>query len=124
MIRSFRFSLSFALLSSLACLLLLTWILLSLISFKTAEKDILEQKNEEARILLASFISILPDPLTSFTEATSSVTLASKLAKESDFAGILVINVREEPVYSRADNRGIDPGLRGALKTGKESFLF
>ena len=124
MIRSFRFSLSFALLSSLACLLLLTWILLSLISFKTAEKDILEQKNEEARILLASFISILPDPLTSFTEATSSVTLASKLAKESDFAGILVINVREEPVFSRADNRGIDPGLRGALKTGKESFLF
>ena len=66
--RPFRFSLTFALLSSLACLLVLTWILLSLISFKTAEKDLLTQKNEEARVLLAAFISIFPIP--SFPVAT------------------------------------------------------
>ena len=88
MLKSFRFSLTFALLSSLACLLLLTWILLSLISFKTAEKDLLEQKNEEARILLASFMAIIPDPFSPFDEKSAPGTLAAKLATESDFAGL------------------------------------
>jgi two-component system NtrC family sensor kinase len=124
MLRSFRFSLTFALLSSLACLLLLTWILLSLISFKTAEKDLLEQKNEEARILLASFMAILPDPLSTFADNSAPGRLAAKLAKENDFAGLVVIDGRGETVFSRADKRGIDPGLWETLKTGRESFLF
>jgi two-component system NtrC family sensor kinase len=124
MLRSFRFSLTFALLSSLACLLLLTWIMLSLISFKTAEKDLLEQKNEEARILLASFMAIIPDPLSPFAENSAPAKLAAKLAKESDFAGLVVIDGRGETVFSRADKRGIDPGLRETLKIGRESFLF
>jgi two-component system NtrC family sensor kinase len=124
MLRSFRFSLTFALLSSLACLLLLTWIMLSLISFKTAEKDLLEQKNEEARILLASFMAIIPDPLSPFAENSAPAKLAAKLAKESDFAGLVVIDGRGETVYSLAEKRGVDPGIRETLKTGRESFLF
>jgi len=124
MLKSFRFSLTFALLSSLACLLLLTWILLSLISFKTAERDLLEQKNEQARILLASFMAIIPDPFSSFDEKSAPGTLAGKLATESDFAGLIVIDGRGKTLFSRADNRGIDPGLRETLKTGKETFRF
>jgi hypothetical protein len=50
--KPYRFSLTFAILASLAFLLLLTWFLVSLISFKTAENDLISQKNEEGRILL------------------------------------------------------------------------
>jgi signal transduction histidine kinase len=122
--RPFRFSLTFALLSSLACLLVLTWILLSLISFKTAEKDLLTQKNEEARVLLAAFVSIFPISSSPVNNDSTVATFAGKLAQEKDFAGLSVINLREATVYSLTDKRGVDPGLRYTLKTGRESFSF
>ncbi|HTY21414.1 MAG TPA: histidine kinase dimerization/phospho-acceptor domain-containing protein, partial [Geobacteraceae bacterium] len=124
MIRPFRFSLTFALLSSLACLLILTWLLLSIISFKTAENDLLSQKSEEARILLSSFISILPSPLNPPEGMGPAQAFVGKLAKEGDFAGLIVVNNRGEMLYSSADNRGIDADLRETMRTGKESFSF
>jgi len=124
MLRSYRFSLTFALLSSLASLLVLTWILLSLISFKTAERDLLAQKNEEARILLASFISILPDRISDINGKSTAGLLAGKLARERVFAGLRVVDSRGETVYSIADNGVADPVLRETLKTGNDSFIF
>ncbi len=122
--RSFRFSLTFAILSSLACLLVLTWILLSLISFKTAEKDLFAQKNEEARVILSSFVSILPVRDHPIDAASPAAVLAANLAAEKDFAGLSVVNAKGETIYSLADKRGIDTGLREALSTGGESFAF
>ncbi len=122
--RSFRFSLTFAILSSLACLLVLTWILLSLISFKTAQKDLFSQKNEEARVILASFVSILPAQAFQIDGASPAAALAANLAREKDFAGLLVVNSRNETIYSLADQRGIDPALEETLRTGAESFTF
>jgi two-component system NtrC family sensor kinase len=122
--RPFRFSLTFALLSSLACLLVLTWILLSLISFKTAEKDLLTQKNEEARVLLAAFVSIFPTPLSHVNNDSPVAALVGKLAREKDFAGLSVVNLSGETVYSLYHNRGVDPALRDTLKTGADSFSF
>lgn len=123
-LRSFRFSLTFALISSLACLLLLTWILLSLVSFKTAEKDLLSQKSEEGRIILASFLSILPEPPADIDGKKAAGILAGKLAMERDFAGLLVVDARGAKVYALADDRGVDAPLRAVLNTGGESVLF
>jgi len=120
----FRFSLTFALLSSLACLLVLTWVLLSLISFKTAEKDLLTQKNEEARVLLAAFVSISPTPSSPPDNDSPVAAFAGKLSREKDFAGLNVVNLQGETVYSLADRRGVDSALRDILKTGGESFSF
>ncbi|HEX9022392.1 MAG TPA: ATP-binding protein [Geobacteraceae bacterium] len=122
--RSFRFSLTFAILSSLACLLVLTWILLSLISFKTAQKDLFTQKNEEARVILASFVSILPVQAYPIDNASPAAALAANLAREKDFAGLLLVNAKGETVYSLGDKRGIDAGLTEALRTGGESSVF
>ena len=124
MLRSFRFSLSFALLASITSLLLLTWLLLSLISFKTAEKDLFAQKTEEAQVLLASIISIVPGHISSLNEKSPAGILAGKLSREKDFAGIRVVDSRGETVYSLADSKDADPGLRDALRTGKESLHF
>jgi two-component system NtrC family sensor kinase len=120
--RSFRFRLTFALLSALASLLVLTWILLSLISFKTAEKDLIAQKNDEVKILLSSFISILPVPPARVSAGSPAGAFAENYSRERDFAGIVVVDGRGETVYALADNWGIDPALRETLKTGRESF--
>jgi two-component system, NtrC family, sensor kinase len=122
--RSFRFRLTFALLSALASLLVLTWILLSLISFKTAEKDLIAQKNEEVKVLLSSFISILPVPPARVGTGSPAGVLAENYSRERDFAGITVVDGRGETVFTLADNRGIDPALREILKTGGESYAF
>lgn len=122
--KHFRVSLTFSILSSLACLLVLTWVLLSLISFKTAEKDLLAQKNEEARVLLSAFAEIAQASLNRVNEESSTTILAARLAREKDFAGITVVDGAGKAVYVIADGRGTDATLHATLKKGKESFAF
>jgi hypothetical protein len=122
--RLFRFSLTFSILSSLACLLGLSWILLSLISFKTAEQDLLAQKNDEGRVLLASFTSILPDSLANLRFSAPMGRFVAKLASERDFAGITVVDREGEQVYTVNDRRGVDARLKATLKSGADSSAF
>lgn len=122
--KPFRFSLTFSILSALACLLGLTWILLSLISFKTAEQDLLAQKNEEVRVLLGSFISILPENLATLDNGTAAGRFTAKLAREPDFAGLLVVDSQGRNVYAFSDDRGIDGRLRETLTGGAETSAF
>lgn len=109
----YRFSLTFAILASLASLLLLTWLLLSIISFKTAEKDLLAAKNAHAAVLLKVIIANLPD----LTAAASNENLASALSAEADFSGLLLVNERAEPIYRIADQLPVDPMLLETLKS-------
>jgi hypothetical protein len=122
--KPFRFNLTFSILASLACLLGLSWLLLSLISFKTAEQDLLTQKSEAARITLATFISVLPEGLTGVHGNVTVERFAANLAREWDFAGITVINRDGGQVYSCSDVRGTDARLQETLKNGSESGLF
>ena len=122
--KHFRVSLTFSILSSLACLLVLTWVLLSLISFKTAENDLLAQKSEEARILLSAFAELVPASLERLREASTITIFAARLAREKDFAGITVVDGKGKTVYVVADGRGADAALLATLRNGKESFLF
>ena len=122
--RPFRFNLTFSILSSLACLLGLTWVLLSLISFKTAEQDLLAQKNEELRVILGSFISILPDNLAGLDKSSAAGRFTSKLAREPDFAGLVVVDSKDNTIYAYPDEKGIDARLRETLKSGAEASVF
>jgi signal transduction histidine kinase len=122
--KPFRFSLTFAILSSLTCLLGLTWILLSLISFKTAEQDLLAQKNDEGRALLATFVSVLPVSLADLDEASPAGRFAATLARQQDFAGLLVVDAQGRTVYELADTRGVDPQLLTTLRKGGGTYAF
>lgn len=122
--KQFRISLTVSILSSLACLLVLTWLLLSLISFKTAEKDLLNTKNDEARILLAAFVEVLPPSLERLAENPVIRTFSARLAKEKDFAGIYVGDGGGKPLYIVRDQRGTDSQLEYTLKNGRESFAY
>jgi signal transduction histidine kinase len=103
--RIVRPSLTFSILASLACLLILTWLLFSLLAFKTAENDLYAQKNEHARILLSTFISQLPDHLPRFPEGmlplnSPAVIYATNLAEERSFERLTLLDKGEKVVYT------------------------
>ncbi len=119
-----RFSLTFFILASLACLLILTWLLLSLISFKTSEQDLLANKSDEGRILLASFISILPGTVGDLPKRTAAAQLADRLARESEFNGILMVDTTGQVAYRLGAGSAVDNLLRETVRTGAESSVF
>jgi two-component system, NtrC family, sensor kinase len=120
MISRFRFSLTFAILASLASLLLLTWLLLSIISFKTAEKDLLAAKSANASALLNVIISTLPSTI----NADSLKPLSAALSTEKDFAGFLLVNAKCEPVYRFADARPVDSQMLNTMRSKAPISLF
>jgi signal transduction histidine kinase len=120
----FRFSLTFAILASLSCLLVLTWLLLSLISFKTSENDLLAQKSEQGRLLLATFIHLLPEGFGPKDSPGPAQRLALRLASENSFRGIIVVSRDGRELYRVADSEGIDGKLGEVLRTGMETGAF
>ncbi|HET6421480.1 MAG TPA: ATP-binding protein [Geobacteraceae bacterium] len=118
--KPYRFSLTFAILSSIALLLFLTWFLVSLISFKTAENDLISQKNEEVRILLTSFASIYSTKLPDSEKTDIAEHFAAKLSTEKSFNGLIVINEISRVVFRFKEIGDVDARLNGVLKNGKE----
>ncbi|HXC92406.1 MAG TPA: ATP-binding protein [Geobacteraceae bacterium] len=112
MISRLKFSLTFAILASLASLLLLTWLLLSIISFKTAEKDLLAAKSAHASALLKIIVSTLPSDIST----DSLKPLSAALSDEKDFAGLLLVNDKGEAVFTLADERSVDSLLLDTIR--------
>ncbi len=121
--KPYRFSLTFVILSSLALLLFLTWFLVSLISFKTAENDLISQKHEEGRVLLGSFTSVFSADIPAGEKTLIAGHLATKLSTEKSFSGLLVINELSDVIFRFKEKRGADARLIGLLKNGKEFSL-
>ncbi len=121
--KPYRFSLTFAILSSLSLLLLLTWFLVSLISFKTAENDLISQKKEEGRILLASFTSLYSAGLTDSEKNMIARHFAANLSTEKSFSGLIVTDDHANVIFRFKDINGADTRLSGILRSGKESYL-
>ena len=122
MSQHYRFNLTFAILASLAALLLLTWILLSIISFKTAEKDMLSIRASSARTLLRSIVSTLPEDFAlAKNTGVPMQKLVDSLSADKDFAGFSLIGSDGKVIYSQDDRRGVDAALKTILKGGIES---
>ena len=119
---SLRFSLRFYILSALSCLLVLTWILLSLISFKTAENDLLAQKREQGRLLLCSIAELMPRPLAAPQPATAADRYLALLARDRSFDGLFVVDGNGHFLYAKADRIGPDLGVLNVLLTGRDTF--
>ena len=114
--KPFRFSLTFTILAALAALLILTWLLVGLISFKTSEKDLLNQKREAGRLMLASYVKLLEG-----SHLSAAKVFAERLASERDFAGLSLLDSEGRIVYSLRDDRGVDSGLSRALLQNREA---
>lgn len=124
MISRYRLNLTSAILASLAALLLLTWLLLSIISFKTAEQDLLAVKSAQGKTLLAAIIAAIPADLRQERlTAPPLAGIAASLAKAKDFAGLLLVAADGNTIYSQGDRRGSDARLAATMDSGVESSL-
>jgi two-component system, NtrC family, sensor kinase len=116
-----RFSLTFYILSALSCLLVLTWLLLSLISFKTSEKDLIAQKLEEGRLQVASIAELLPRPLAVPEPGAPAARYLTLLGGSRGFGGMLVLNISGRQALSVPEGQGSDPMLQRVLQDSRES---
>ena len=117
-----RFSLTFYILSALSTMLVLTWILLSLISSKTAEKDLLAQRGEEGRLLLAGIVELLPRPLAPAEPGSAAARYIQLLKNEKGFGGLLVVDDSGRQLYAVSDQSGPDAAVLNVLRGGRRSF--
>ncbi len=100
-----RPSLTFSILASLACLLVLTWLLFSLLAFKTAENDLYGQKGDHARMLLSTFVTQLPEELPRFPEGMLSIDspaaiYAAKLSEETSFIRLTLVDKAGKIIFT------------------------
>jgi signal transduction histidine kinase len=112
MSQRYRFNLTFAILASLAALLVLTWLLLSIISFKTAEKDLLAARNSHAATMLRLIMATQPEGYDDIAMTRLSVALRA----EKEFSGLLIINQRGETLVRIGDESPSDATLQEIVK--------
>lgn len=103
--RTVRFSLTASILAFLSCLLLLTWLLFSLLAFKTSANDLYSQKGEHARMLLATFVSQLPDVVPSYPDGmialnSPAASYAQKLSEEASFIRLTLLGANNKPIFT------------------------
>ena len=103
--RTVRFNLTVSILALLSCLLLLAWLLFSLTAFRTAENDLYSQKGEHARMLLATFISQLPEKIPTYpegmiTSSSPAAIYAQKLAEEESFIRLTLLDSAGKVIYT------------------------
>jgi len=101
----YRPSLTVSILAFLGLLLLLTWLLFSLLAFKTAANDLYAQKGEHARTLLKAFVSLLPESMPAYPEGlippdSQAARYIQKLSEESAFSRLTLLDRNDKPIFS------------------------
>lgn len=125
----FRPTLTVSILASLGLLLVLTWLLFSLLAFKTAANDLYAQKGEHARTLLKAFVSLLPDSIPAYPEGfippdSQASRYIQKLAEESAFSRLTLLDRNGKPIFS-AGREGSDQysPFQGLSKAADGSYI-
>jgi signal transduction histidine kinase len=111
----FRPTLTVSILAFLGFLLLLTWLLFSLLAFKTAANDLYAQKGEHARTLLTTYINQLPEEIPTYPEGfmspeAPSSGYAKKLAEDVAFARLTLLDRNGKLIFS-SGREDVDPYL-------------
>ena len=107
----FRLSLTASILAFLGLLLLLTWLLFSLLAFKTAANDLYAQKGEHARTLLKAFVSLLPESIPTYPEGfispdSHASLFIQKLSEEAAFSRLTLLDKNGRPIFSAGQEGG------------------
>ncbi|MDD5286467.1 MAG: ATP-binding protein [Desulfuromonadaceae bacterium] len=108
----YRPGLTVSIMAFLGFLLLLTWLLFSLLAFKTATNDLYAQKGEHARTLLAAFVSQLPETIPAYPEGlipfdSSASIYVQKLSNDAAFTRLTLLDINDKPIFT-AGREGID----------------
>ncbi|QWV95714.1 HAMP domain-containing protein [Geomonas oryzisoli] len=103
-------------------LLVLTWLLLSLISFRTAEKDLLDQSGDEARLLLSSIVLLLPRPIAPPEPGSPASKYIDHLRNHRRFEGLLMVDHLGRRLYAVSDDTVADATLTEVMRSGRGAF--
>ncbi|HIJ97139.1 MAG TPA: HAMP domain-containing protein [Desulfuromonadales bacterium] len=124
-----RPTLTVSILAFLGCLLLLTWLLFSLLAFKTAANDLYSQKGEHARTLLTTYINQLPEQIPTYPEGfmspeTPSSGYVQKLAEDASFARLSLLDRNGKLIFSSGRD-DVEPYLpfKGIPDSATGSFI-
>ena len=125
----YRPTLTVSILAFLGLLLILTWLLFSLMAFKTAANDLYAQKGEHARTLLKVFVTLLPDSIPTYPEGfispdSQASRYIQKLSEESAFSRLTLLDRNGKPIFSsgREESDQYTP-FQGLPKTAEGSFI-
>lgn len=124
-----RLSLTVSILAFLSGLLLITWLLFSLFAFRTAANDLYAQKGDHARMLLATFVSQLPDAIPTYPNGmilpnSLAAIYAQKLAEEESFVRLTLLDGNGKVIYTAGrDNSDIYQPFAGVTEVARGSFI-
>ncbi|HXE98453.1 MAG TPA: HAMP domain-containing sensor histidine kinase [Dongiaceae bacterium] len=125
----YRPSLTVSILAFLGILLGLTWLLFSLLAFKTAANDLYAQKGEHARVLLKAFVSLLPDQVPTYPEGflppdSQASRYVQKLSEETAFSRLTLLDRNGKPIFSagREASNSYSPFL-GLSRAAEGSYI-
>ena len=125
----YRPGLTVSIMAFLGFLLLLTWLLFSLLAFKTATNDLYAQKGEHARTLLAAFVSQLPDTIPAYPEglisSDSSVSIyVQKLSSDASFTRLTLLDINDKPIFTAGrEGIGVYLPFSGQATTAEGIFI-
>lgn len=126
---SFRPSLIASILAFLSCLLLMAWLLFSLFAFRSAANDLYAQKGDHARMLLATFISQLPDAIPSYPDGiiqsnSPAGIFAQKLAEDASFIRLTLLDSNGKVIYTAGrDNVDVYSPFSGFAEVTTGNFV-
>lgn len=125
----YRPSLTVSILAFLGLLLILTWLLFSLLAFKTAANDLYAQKGEHARTLLKAFVSLLPESIPTYPEGfippdSQASRYIQKLSEESAFSRLTLLDRNGKIIFSagREGNDLYSP-FQGLSNSAEGSYI-
>ncbi|MBI2353489.1 MAG: HAMP domain-containing protein [Deltaproteobacteria bacterium] len=127
--RQLRPSLTVSILAFLSCLLLMAWLLFSLFAFRTAANDLYAQKGDHARMLLATFISQLPDVIPAYPDgmipsASPAAVYAQKLAEDASFIRLTLLDAGGKVIFTAGrENGDIYQPFAGLEEVAKGSYV-
>jgi len=127
--RPLRLSLTVSIMAFLSCLLLMAWLLFSLFAFRTAANDLFAQKGEHARMLLATFVSQLPDAIPTYPDgmilsSSPAAIFAQKLAEEASFVRLTLLDANGKVIYTAGrDNSDVYLPFTGSSKVVSGIFV-
>ena len=125
----YRPSLTVSILAFLGSLLVLTWLLFSLLAFKTAANDLYAQKGEHARTLLKVFVTLLPESIPTYPEGfippdSQASHYVQNLSEEAVFSRLTLLDRNGSAIFSAGrDESGLYSPFQGLPKAAEGNYI-
>jgi hypothetical protein len=117
----YRIRLSVSIAAFFVGFLLLVWLLLSTIVFRTTENSLIAHKSDEARLILGSFFRLLPSGQGNGPLPLPAHAFLEAIAADQDFRGLLLLAADGSVLHRTGDATPADETIARLLRDGGNS---